>query len=267
MRKVIVLVKDMNLPQDKLAGKQLLDYLSRLVEVAKMIDHEDFEGYMDMEKFNILASAFKPSDPDYRNIMALRNHFSEWYDYSELDDSFPVVRVGQCDFASHIYGACAAYADELVVNHGAYAADVIKINIMDGPRLSASKTIRMLPCDDVEVYKWFTDHRDPKRKFDSNYLKHSRFGPRKVDNKKVSPLTIPEAQLMDCLKKSVGGKGERRIYFYDPEAKMLLVFYNQNDNNSFHGHEILPADKKKEEQKIDNAILNKMKKLFKYRRG
>ncbi|MDE6303684.1 MAG: hypothetical protein K2M01_02555, partial [Paramuribaculum sp.] len=263
MRKVFILIKDLN--NDKLSRKEVGIYLRSLIEVAKMIDHEDFEGFIEIEKFNRLIAEIKPSDSDYRNVHELRNHFSEWSDYSELDDKFETVKVGKSDFTNHIYGACAAYSDELVVNHDAYPTNSIHIHIMNGMQLTASKKINMLSCDDVLVYEWFCDNRDPERKFDKYYLKHSRFGPRIVNNKQVSPLTVPEPQLKICLKKAVGGKNERRIYFYDKKQKLLLVFYDENDQNKYHGHEILKKDKKSEEQKIDNDIINKMKKIFKYK--
>lgn len=241
-------------------------YLNVLRNVDLIVDNENHENYFDEKLFEQILSNL-PDDGGYPNFKTYRVLFSEYTDYHFLEGA-EEIKVGQQSFKEDILGVCFNNPRELVINHGRFVNDIIKLNKMNSGRYEGSVELKLLNCDEKSIYEWFAENREEKREFDENYLKHSRFKARKDEKgNTVSPLRIEEGVLSDALKKAVGTKDERRIYFFDKETNLFLVFYHQNMGSLYHGHEILREDKKKEEQKINNRVIDKMKKLFDYKLG
>lgn len=239
----------------------IFDYFIQLMKMDKMIDHEDYKGYFDQKVFNILLSKISKEDENYPNIGMVRNYFSSWTHYSSLEKPSEICIEGKI-LTDDIMGIIIHYPNELHIDHNVFNSGKITVIETDNGAFIKAHKVDLRPCSELEVYSWFTENRNPGRNFDDNYLKHSRFKERYVDGKKVSPLTLPEKDLEAALRKAVGQRGEKRLYFYDATNKLLLVFYNENQNNLFHGHEILDKDKKQEVQKISNPIKKKIETVF-----
>ncbi len=259
MRKVIVLLKEEEV-------SKIRPYLIKLYEVQRMIENEAHEGFFDEKLFIDLIKKI-PEDKSYPPVKSIRNAFSEWTDYQELGT--PVdVSIRDMILKGDILGVCILYPDELIVDHSRIGKTHLVLNEMNNGAYSKSHELNLLPCDEIIINQWFNENREPGRKFDENYLKHSRFKTRYVDGEEVSPLSIPENEIKDALKRAVGTKGQKRIYFYDSNNKMILVFYNENSlQHLFHGHSINREKKKEEEQKIHPMTQKKLSKVFGYRRG
>lgn len=256
MRKVFILLKDRE-------PEEIKSYIAKLYNVQKMIDNENYEGFYN-EKLFINLLNHLPKDNAYPSLPTIRNAFSGWTDFLELGD--PVdVNFRDIILSENILGICVLFPDELIIDHIGLGNNICLNEMKEGQFIKTHK-IELVECDEIKVNEWFNENREPKREFDEEYIKHSRFKTRYVDGEEVSPLTLPEEEIEIALKKAVGTRGQKRIYFYDKGRKLLIVFYYENSCSYYHGHEIKKENIKKEEQKICESTHKKLKKIFNYRR-
>lgn len=95
----------------------------------------------------------------------------------------------------------------------------------------------------TNLYNWFLSHRNPGRKLDVNYRKHTN-APRNGYRGVISALTYSEEETKDFLNKAVGIRNGKNLFFKDATLNKIIVFWNENlsTNPTYHAYEISADD-------------------------
>ena len=237
----------------KVDGDGVLAILRQIVQSFRLIEGEDMETLYDERHFKQMFRKIKQGEslqemPQVENLLLFFN------------DAVSIQQLGIGKTSATINGMLVdkglvnAYVEDkttgkVLLNKDALINPEHPILVIrpDGEQLS----LNPLPCEAADVYLWFVENRTPQRTLDPNYEKHGKKEKTGKGGVRISPITYPERQLDEFLKRAVVAKiGLRELYFKDNTKDKIIIFWDENlQNPSYHAMEI-DADDAEEIQKL-----------------
>ena len=230
--------------------------LQKVLKGIKITSQEDKAVVYDNRRLNGLLAIVKkaqtnPDDKDNPGVIRLRKLMNDWKDCNSQKDAYTSIKVNDVEQKQ---GLLCAFVN-LRQSDRDVVVDVEAINGVDGLKMEDvngnSIDLNVKDCQEGIIYEWFANHRDPRRKIDDAYEKHSE---KEKESKKgtISACTYPKEKSENMLQWAVGSKASpsHRMYFHDLEGKKLLIFWNEDGKSVlFHVYEV-SEDNHEEIQKI-----------------
>lgn len=236
--------------------EDVIDVFRSIVDANKLISQEEVECFYDKSHFDTLYKMVKTQarGNDKRKPSEIAPLLTFLDDFTKVPDAkvgnVPLTVNGKVVNKGLINAYIEYSVDNVVVlanNESLEHPDnPIKVSSdVDNPKRNYSE-IEVLPCNKDALYIWLCQNRNPKRKYDVGYDKHSNKVKRGKKGRTVSAMNYSDNEaeqlLQWAVKTSKGNSSE--AYLLDTANKKLIVFYDEGlKTPSFHGHEIDKKDK------------------------
>lgn len=216
------------------------------------IDYENYNGFYDQSKLSALIKKAKQLTKGKKYPEAdkiLRLFTTRPISAYKTDVKVHKLNINGMDVHDGIINRyCSHDGENTLVDTESLSCNPQSLVIKDdkGKVLHAN----VIPCRDTDLYNWFLAHRNPERKLDINYRKHTN-APKNGYRGVISALTYSEEETKDFLNKAVGVQNGKNLFFKDETQNKIIVFWNENlsSNPTYHAYEI-SADDETEIDKI-----------------
>ncbi len=243
--------------------EKIVAFIRELKESITSISIETFQGYYDSKNIkNFLSDFIELEDcypkPPFRMLRSILNSWDNWREEEQQKNDAEYCLFGQ-KISSHTFCECAqinfdnSNTTTLVINH--YGHNIGKeITIILNSREVFIHSVE----NQTELTEWFTNNRNPKRKFHI-IPKHgeNRIDIKVINNETISPLrcSCKEAQV---LLNTAIGDSIKELFNFDEKRDAFIVFKyeGQNPQNLYHGFH-LPKDT----DEIPKSIKDKLKNI------
>lgn len=228
--------------------EMLIDIYRQLTSV----DYENYNGFYDQSKLSALIKEAKRLTlgrryPEADRILRLFTNkpLSAYRSYKKTVK----LNINGMDVHDGIINRfCSHVGENTLVDTDSLSCKPQSLVIKDS--VGKVLNVSVISCCDTDLYNWFLTHRNPERKLDVNYRKHTnapKIGYRGV----ISALTYSEEETADFLKKAVGVQNAKNLFFKDATKNKIIVFWDENLslNPTYHAYEI-SADDEAEIDKI-----------------
>lgn len=216
------------------------------------VDYENYDGFYDQSKLSAIIKEAKrlTSGKGYPEADKILRLFTKRPICAyKTDVKAPMLNINGMDVHDGIVNRyCSHDGENTLVDTDSLSCKPQSLVVKD----SAGKVLNVsvISCCDSDLYNWFLTHRNPERKLDVNYRKHTN-APKNGYRGVISPLTYTEEETAEFLKKAVGIKNGKNLFFKDATQNKIIVFWNENLSSSptYHAYEI-SADDEAEIDKI-----------------
>lgn len=236
--------------------KEVERLLQKALKGVKITCQDEKVVFFDNSRFNDLMDFVKKVQWDKDNkenpdVVRLRRLMTDWHDCNSQKDTFTPVKVNDVEQKKGLFCAFA----NIRQSGRDVIMDVEAVRNVKGLRMSDANgknlDINVIDGTEETVYAWLVKNRDPERRIDKNYEKHSE---KEKEFKKgtISASTYPKEKSEKMLQWAVGSLTNKsnRLYFHDLEGKKLLIFWNEDGQGKlFHAYEV-SEDNNDELQKI-----------------
>ncbi|MDE6223479.1 MAG: hypothetical protein K2M49_07290 [Muribaculaceae bacterium] len=234
--------------------------VQKIVRAVRMIDHEYYTGYFDESAWRALYKKVCAVDVNLGEMLMLtmtsfKSHESPDNEVSGRHYRFKNKRIDGMLMSAYVDNRHnAAYAM-------VYPTCRALVKVLEGYDVVAE--IKILEFEEMSLYQWFVDNRNPQREMDHEYKKHSRFKEHQGKRGVVSAWTYSTGDAIKMLRRAVySGTTSKRLILWHRQDKKMIVFFNENLQSGlvFHAYQI-GEDDTRELSKFTDAALKKAKKL------
>ena len=244
-------LKSLNSPDSKTI-EDILVMALRCVNIVSLDNHDVLydQSRLCMMIRQLKENQKKSQTKDSPDVQRLMKKMTAWQDFNNVKDSFASVKVND---VVQSQGVICAYFN-LREDGKDVVIDVDAINGTNVLRVEVDGNVVNVDVIDAavkSVYAWFANHRNPVRKIDQAYEKHSD-SEKKSKKGIISACTYETKVAEDMLKWAVGSKTNpsNRMYFHDKSGNKLLVFWNEDGKDEYYHVYEVSEDNKEEIQKI-----------------
>lgn len=233
-------------------ASEVTELLIDIYRQLSSIDYESYNGFYDHSKLSALIKEAKRLTPGKKYPEAdriLRLFTTKPISAYSTEEKTVKLNINGMDVPDGIINRyCSHDGENTLVDTDSLSCKPQSLVIKDdaGNVLHAN----VIPCRAADLYNWFLTHRNPERKLDINYRKHTN-APKNGYRGVISALTYSEEETIDFLNKAVGILNGKNLFFKDATQNKIIVFWNENlsSNPTYHAYEI-SADDEAEIDKI-----------------
>lgn len=188
-----------------------------LIDVYKQlsyVDYEDYNGFYDRSKLSALikeARRLTPGKKYPEAVKILKLFTTKPISAYSTEEKAVKLNINGMDVPDGIINRyCSHDGENTMVDADSLSCKPQSLVIKDdaGNVLQAN----VIPCSAIDLYNWFLTHRNPERKLDINYRKHTN-APKNGYRGVISALTYSEEDTKDFLKKAVGIQNGKNLFF------------------------------------------------------
>lgn len=233
-------------------ANELTEMLIDIYRQLSSIDYESYNGFYDQTKLSALIKEAKRLTPGKRYPEAdriLRLFTTKPLSAYKTEEKAVKLNINGLDVDDGIISRyCSNDGENSLVDTDSLSCKPQSLVIKDDA--GNVLHVNVIPCRDTDFYNWFLAHRNPERKLDVNYRKHTN-APKNGYRGVISALTYSEEETKDFLRKAVGIQNSKNLFFKDATQNKIIVFWNENIslNPTYHAYEI-SADDEAEIDKI-----------------
>jgi len=217
------------------------DFILNKITEIKSISIENYEGYFDNENLTNFFKHFDTLEELYPKVKTnLKLKIKDWENWREnpqqntkrtykifkqviVNHTLPEIAQRKGDNAQETYALLNNSALSIPENE-------IKVNISGRINIAIDNV-----KNTEELKTWFSKNRIPKRKFHI-IPKHGENG--RGNWQKASPLMCSKSKAQKLLNTAIGDD-EKKLFNYDSNKDMFIVFWNENDpKNQYHGYHL-----------------------------
>lgn len=238
MNNFFVAIPFVNEPDDDLESIYLnalsekpYDFLMKLIKEFKIIKGDGAQIWFDQEKLKALFNEIKQDEAEKNRKPDVKELWNKFNDWNAIDISYDVQKIKGVELDK---GILCAYIHQKDSNASLVSDDIENKSLQIEP-------LFIIPCDSKEIYRWLALHRDSKRVWDKEYAKHSgevKQGTRGT----ISSMSYTDDEYEDMLAWATGVNGCNRKYYLDKEKSRLVIFWDENTDNKFHGYDVADDD-------------------------
>ena len=238
MNNFFVAIPFVNEPEDDLESIYLnalsekpYDFLMKLIKEFKIIKGDGAQIWFDQEKLKALFNEIKQNEAEKNRKPDIKELWNKFNDWNAIDISYEAQTIKGVNLDR---GILCAYIHQNDSNASLVSDDIEYKSLQIDP-------LFIIPCDSKEIYKWLALHRDSKRVWDEQYAKHSR-EVKQGTRGAISSMSYTDEEYEEMLAWATGASGCNRKYYLDNEKSRLVIFWDENTDNKFHGYDVAADD-------------------------